>query len=138
MKTLLFRCILAVTCGLLASCGWVEAPWIPGSSAAAAKNQIMLIRQQPPSFGYRRLQAQGTEFRDLGVFVKQRGLPNFLAETGAGERRYFILYYLKNRQAFACRTRLDRGQAVEFAGPYPITDREFKLLNGFRNQARPH
>ena len=92
----------------------------------------MLVRNEPPSFGFQRLTTQSAVYPDLQVFVSQRGLPNFLAETGTGDRRYFILYYLADREAFACRTRPENQRSVEFAGPYPITDREFRLLDGFR------
>ncbi len=97
-----------------------------------AKDQMMLVRSEPPSFGYQRLATKAQTYPDLGVFVSQRGLPDFLAETGNQDRRYLILYYLKKRQAFACRTRAGDNRAVEFAGPYPITDKEFRMLDGFR------
>lgn len=92
----------------------------------------MLVRKEPPSFGFRRLAIQAVAYPDLQVFVSQKGLPNFLAETGTGNRRYFILYYLAAREAFACRTQPESQRSVEFAGPYPITDREFRLLDAFR------
>ncbi len=95
----------------------------------------MLVRKTPPSFGYQRLLTQTDHFPDLGIFVKKHGIPDFLAETGNSERRYFILYYLGSRHAFACRTQAGSNQSVEFAGPYPITQGEFKLLNGFRRNA---
>jgi hypothetical protein len=117
-----------------AACTPVGDSWVVGSMAAAANDQIMLVRAEPPSFGHERLASQIRRYPDLAFFVSQRGLPDFLAETGTGERHYFILYYLKDRQAFACRTRSRRGNAVQFAGPYPITDREFDLLDGFRSK----
>ncbi len=122
-------------CLLSVSCGDVEYPLIPGSQAALAKDQIMLVRKEPPSFGYQRLQSQAGSYPDLAMFVAKHGTPDFLAETGNWERHYFILYYLESRQAFACRTRSDNHQAVEFAGPYPITAGEYKLLTGFRRNA---
>ncbi len=100
--------------------------------SAAANDQIMLVREDPPSFGYQRLSMQGRVFPDLGFFVTKHGPPDFLAETHNRERHYFILYYLSDREAFACRSRADEGHKVEFAGPYPITDGEYKLLDGFR------
>lgn len=100
--------------------------------AAAAKDQIMLVRREPPSFGYQRLEIKMRTSPEMAALVTKRGIPDFLAETGNHERSYFILYYLKARHAFACRTRLGGGSALEFAGPYPITDREFRLLDGFR------
>lgn len=106
-----------------------------GAMAGAASNQIMLVRKEPPSFGYQRLSSQAGVYPDLGYFVSEHGVPNFLAETGNRERHYFILYYLEDREAFACRTRSGNRGAVEFAGPYPITDREFRMLDGFRKES---
>jgi hypothetical protein len=117
------------------SCTQMGDSLLLGGMSAAAKDQIMLVRQEPPSFGYQRLATQTVVYPDLGIFVSQHGVPNFLAETGNSDRRYFILYYLNDREAFACRTRSGRTAGVEFAGPYPITDREFKLLDGFRRDS---
>lgn len=126
-------CLLGLAAvGVLgASCTQVGDSWMFGSMEAAAKNQIMLVRKEPPSFGYQRLEFQSRAYPDLGFFVSKRGLPDFLAETGERNRQYFILYYLKDREAFACRT-TPAARSVEFAGPYPITDKEFRLLDGFR------
>lgn len=110
----------------------------PGGGAADASDQIMLVRQEPPSFGYQRLNARIAAYPDLGVFVAKRGVPDYLAETSNRDREYFILYYLKDRNAYACRTRPGNSGAIEFAGPYPITPREYKTLEGFRKKiARP-
>jgi hypothetical protein len=122
-------------CLLLSGCGVVQSPYIPGSEAAAAKDQIMLVRQDPPSLGYHRLLTQSRTYPDIALFMNKRGVPDFLAETGNWERHYFILYYLRDRDAFACRTRSSNKQAVEFAGPYPITDSEYKLLDELRKTA---
>ena len=130
MKAPRIACLAA--CLLAAACSPAGNTWLPGSRDAAAQDQIMLVRKEPPSFGFRRLAIQAVAYPDLQVFVSQKGLPNFLAETGTGNRRYFILYYLAAREAFACRTQPESRRAVEFAGPYPITDREFRLLDAFR------
>lgn len=124
--------MLGATAGMSCiSCTQVGDSWMFGSMAAAAKDQIMLVRRDPPSFGYQRLEYQSRAYPDLGFFVSKHGQPDFLAETGERDHQYFILYYLKDREAFACRTKSAAG-SVEFAGPYPITDREFRLLNDFR------
>ena len=120
----------------LGGCGVVGSPLLPGSEAAAAKNQIMLVRQEPPSLGYQRLITQARRFPDMIAFTRQRGIPDFLAETGKLERRYFIFYYLQEREAYACRTRIEDQRAVEFAGPYPITKNEYKLLDNLRRSKR--
>lgn len=127
------RLPLAALVSLLAvSCSQLGGTFIRGSEAAAAKDQIMLVRAEPPSFGYQRLVTQMAVFPDLGFFVNSHGVPNFLAETGSKGRKYFILYYLRERKAFVCRNRVENPAAVEFAGPYPVTEREYKLLDGFR------
>lgn len=120
------------------SCTQTGSSWMPGTGASAAKDQIMLVRKDPPSFGYQRMTLQAGTYPDIATFVGLHGLPDFLAETGNQDRRYFILYYLKRRQAFACRTISLRNRTVEFAGPYPITNHEFQLLDGFRRGAAKH
>ncbi len=129
---LLAACLVPL---LATSCVGVADDFLTGMEAAAAKDQIMLVRETPPSFGYQRLVSRVRAHPDLGVFVNQRGLPDFLAETGSRDRQYMILYYLNDRQAFACRTKSARSRMVEFAGPYPITRHEFELLDGFRASA---
>jgi len=124
-------------CVLLGSCAALDRTWVPGSAASAAQNQIMLVRKDPPSLGFRRLATCSKLYPDLGVFQQQQGIPDFLAETGSHDRRYFILYYLRTRKAFACRTRPGHAGAVEFAGPYPITPKEYRMLDDFRRGKAP-
>jgi hypothetical protein len=132
------RMIAAAALVLLGSCVRIaESAWLPGSAAALAKDQIMLVRKDPPSFGFQRLTTCSEIYPDLMMFVRQRGIPDFLAETGDRDRSYFILYYLKPRRAYACRTRPGHAGAVEFSGPYPITAGEYRLLDAFR-QGKAH
>lgn len=100
-----------------------------------ARDQMMLVRSVPPTFGYQRLITQMRAYPDFATFVDQRGVPDFLAETGDRDRRYMILYYLADRQAFASRTVSPRSRTLEFAGPYPITDREFNTLDAIRKRS---
>ena len=102
-----------------------------------ARNQMMLVRKEPPTFGYYRLTSLARIYPDLAFFVKSAALPDFLAETGNHSRNYFILYYLKARQAFACRSRPANAEAIEFAGPYPVTEKEYRTLDGFRTKDAP-
>lgn len=122
---------VAVAGMLLASCSGIGNGMLEGLSATP-ESQIMLVRKEPPSFGFQRLTIQSRVYPDLALFVNQKGLPDFLAETRNSDRHYFIIYYLADREAFACRNRTPGSHTVEFAGPYPITDREYKLLHGFR------
>jgi hypothetical protein len=117
---------------LFNSCAQIENAVVEKAMSMAADDQIMLVRKEPESFGFVRLASQSRTYPDLGTFVSKRGLPDFLAEANNRNQQYFILYYLKNRQAFACRTRSPSSRTIEFSGPYPITDKEFLLLDGFR------
>ena len=119
-------------CLLLGSCLRFDQSWVFGSAASLARDQIMLVRREPPSFGYSRVVSQSQLYPDLAIFVQQHGLPDFLAETGDKDRHYYILYYLRAHAAYACRTRPRHPGATEFAGPYPITKAEYKLLDSFR------
>lgn len=119
-------------CVWLAGCAGFEESGLPGSASSLARNQMMLVHQEPPSFGYYRLTLLTRLYPDLDLFVKKRGVPDFIAETESGYQDYFILYYLKKRQAFACRTHAGSEGRIEFAGPYPVTKREYETLDGFR------
>ena len=122
---------------LFASCATFEESGLPGSASSMARNQMMFIRREPPTFGYYRLTLLSKAYPDLAYFVEKKGDPDFLAETNNRSRDYFILYYLKARHAYACRTRPGQGRAIEFAGPYPITEKEHRLLQGFRSKESP-
>jgi hypothetical protein len=116
------------------ACSSFEESGLPGSASSMARNQMMYVREQPPTFGHYRLGSLARIYPDLAVFVKRKGLPDFLAETTNSNRNYYILYYLDRRQAFACRTRPGQRGTIEVAGPYPVTDKEYKTLDGFRKR----
>lgn len=119
---------------LNSSCSSFEESGLPGSASSMARNQIMLVRQEPATFGYYRLDTHLRNYPDLALFVSKRGMPDFLAEAHSDRQNYFIIYYLRDRQAFACRNSVSRPRSLEFAGPYPITEKESKLLNALRQQ----
>ena len=120
-------CFLAAAM-LLGSCGPLTNDGYIRRTASAANDRIMLVRDQPLTFGYTRLTVLSQLYPDLGLFIEAKGYPEFLAETMKGGNRYLILYYLKERKAFACRSGSGKSRQVEFSGPYPITDREADTL----------
>jgi hypothetical protein len=125
--------VIVVLCVI--GCASFEESGLPGSASSMARNQIMLVRQSPPSFGFSRLQAHVRLHPELDGFLKQRALPDFLAETSDDSRTYFILYFLSEKEAFAFRTLPDDRSQLEASGPYPITRGEQKTLEDFRAQA---
>ncbi len=116
----------------LSSCQQVGDVVMEKAMSTVADGQIMLISREPETFGYVRLVSRAQTYPSLGEFVEKRGLPDYLAETHTRGQEYFILYYLRERKAYACRSLPGKGQRVQFSGPYPITDREYKLLDDFR------
>jgi hypothetical protein len=123
------RCAGAAAMLWLANgCATFEESGLPGSASSMARNQIMLVRAEPESFGHYRLASLIRIYPDLDLFVAKRGDPDFLAEASNSRQHYYILYYLDKRQAFAARTRAPHPTRLEFAGPYPITDKERKTL----------
>ena len=127
--------LIAAGCVFITNCGSVTDAWTTRREASAASNQMMLVRENPGTLGYRRLLARSAESEDLRIFLDQTGTPDFLAEAKSSEREYLIFYYLEKRQAFACRTRGGRSGPVEFSGPYPMTAGEIKLLTAARKKA---
>lgn len=117
---------------MLASCASFEESGLPGSASSMAHNQIMVVSSEPATFGHYRLTSLMRIYQDLDLFVAKRGVPDFLAETHNARQQYFILYYLKDREAYAARTRPPQRERLEFAGPYPITDKEKQTLKELR------
>ena len=128
-------CAAGIGVSLLGACASFEESGLPGSAASMARNQIMLVRKSPPSFGFSRLQAHVRAHPELDGFIKARALPDFLAETSDESRTYFILYFLENKQAYAFRTQPENRASIEASGPYPITEGERHILENFQEQA---
>lgn len=95
----------------------------------------MLVREQPPTLGHRRLVYQSAEHPDLSAFLNKNGEPEFIAETSSGDRRYIILYYLDRKKAYACRTWDNDNTIINFAGPYDVSDEEVSLLRGLMDNS---
>ena len=127
---------ILLTALALGACAPVGDAWRTGWTERAASDQIMLVSNHPSTLGRQRLDSQSRLYPDLGKFLSMSGWPDFLAETSNDGRRYLILYYLDRRQAFAARTRRPDDYSMEFAGPYPITDRENTMFRGMKQSFR--
>ena len=115
---------------------------LPGTNSSylqrtseSANDQIMLVRRDPPTFGFQRLAAHITAYSRLGVFIAQTSDPDFLAEINENGDRYLILYYTRSSKAYACRIGGDDSRQVEFSGPYSITKGEARTLQDLRNRS---
>ncbi len=126
----------AIALILAAACRPLGDAWMTGWTQARASNRIMIVREQPRSLGHQRLVNQAGVYPDLNAFLHLRGLPDFLAESSASKRRFLILYYLDDHTAIAARTKGPGSRSIEFAGPYPITDREYRHLSNLRKKNR--
>ena len=113
-------------------CRPVADAWMTGWTGAEANDRIMLVRQQPRTLGYQRMLSQAGVYPDLAIFVNERGMPDFLAESTTNNRHFLILYYLEKRSAYACRAKAPSTREIEFSGPYPITEREYRLLGDLK------
>jgi hypothetical protein len=113
---------------LAGGCATFEESGLPGSASSMARNQIMLVRSEPESFGHYRLVSLSRNFPDLDLFIARRGTPDFLAEASNRGQKYYILFYLKDRQSYSARTRAPHPKRLEFSGPYPMPEKEYKTL----------
>lgn len=131
------RCLILLAmalCVAVPSCMTYEESGLPGSAASMAHNQLMYVSEERETFGYYRIRTLVEQQPDLGLFVRQRGMPEFLAETTNDGVHYSILYYLSDREAFASRPRIGEARSLEFSGPYPITPREVRILENLRDR----
>ncbi len=120
----------------MTACSHYEESGLPGSAAALARDKMMLVREEPPSFGSYRMHTLMETYPAIRGFIEDHGMPDFLAETRHERYEYLILYYLGRREAHACKVGLGWSREVEFSGPYPVTDSEYKVLDGFRADQR--
>jgi hypothetical protein len=111
---------------LLAACAPVNEE--VGRSERAAQDRIMLVRGAPETLGHRRLVYQSAAHPSLRGFLRDEGLPDFIAETSSEDRQYMILYYLDSMSAYSCRSRRGTAAPVDVAGPYKMTKRETAVL----------
>lgn len=109
-----------------------------GRSERAAQDRIMLVRNAPETLGHRRLVYQSAAHPSLRVFLRDEGLPDFIAETSSEDRQYMILYYLDSMSAYSCRTRRGTSLPVDVAGPYKMTKRETAVLRELQNGSEGH
>lgn len=126
---------VATTALFTGACRPVTDAWMTGWTENQANDRIMLVRKEPRTLGFQRLASQSGVYPDLGEFLRLRGEPDFLAESSASGRHFLILYYLDDRTAFACRAKAPSTRSIEFAGPYPITEREYQVLGDLKRQA---
>jgi hypothetical protein len=123
--------------GGLTGCGTIPETFMVTATEYQAADHLMLVRADPQTLGYRRLNYQAVVYPELGSFLRFRGHPDFLAEANNDGRHYMILYYLKTSQAFASRTLRETPRGITFAGPYPITRREVSLMKNMAALSQP-
>lgn len=133
MRHLLPLLLLTFICS---SCAPYRAAWASGWTEKAANNSIMYINEEPPTLGWKRLQYQAELHPEFRQFIDQLGKPDCIAETTHTQRHYMILYYLNQRKAFSFRNDTRSvSKPIEVAGPYNISDKEYRLLRDFKKRA---
>ena len=118
------RCLVSVWIFAMVSCSPVTSAWMSGWTASAARDHIMLVREEPPSLGYRRLAYQSDIFPGLRGFIAVHGQPDFLAETRGGGIHYLVFYYLNPGRVFVMHTRGSGTGSMECDGPYALGHKE--------------
>jgi hypothetical protein len=120
---------------LAGACATFEESGLPGSASSMARNKIMLVRHEPETFGHYRLVSLSRNYPDLDLFVAKRGTPDFLAEASNRGQRYYILFYLNDRQSYSARTRAPHPNRLEFSGPYPMPEKEYATLMRMKEES---
>jgi hypothetical protein len=128
--------VLFASLFLLENCAPYRAAWHSGWTQHDANNSMMLVIDQPPTLGYKRLQSHRAIHPEFAQLLEELGQPDCIAESTQEDQHYMILYYLNQRHAFSCRTNAKRSSAMmQFSGPYPISDKEFNTLTQFKAKA---
>lgn len=113
-------------------CSHFDESGLPGSAASLARDRMMLVREDPPTFGHYRLRSLRRAYPELAGVIDKQGTPDFIAETRHSRYEYLIFYYLNEREAYAIKVGRQPPHQVKASGPYSITDSEYEILDGFR------
>ena len=114
----------AIGSALLNSCGGNYLQ----RTTAASNDRVMLVEENPVSFGFKRVQALSEQYEDFALLLKQNGYPRYLGEARRGGQRYMTVYYPQYRRAYVCRANISKDSVMEYSGPYTITDNELETL----------
>jgi len=119
----------------LSSCEIYKHAWELGASSAQA-NGILAVRAEPPSVGFRRLQAHAGLNPALKVFFQTRGYPEFIIEDQKYSRLALVCYYPKKNQAYMIQSVGYSPEGTRVLGPEPIGAKDKRLLNALNEVAR--
>ena len=111
-------------------CTLLGGPSLPGTGDSAARDRILHVTEDPPSFGFKRLTQHAAASAALKEFLEARGHPDFIIEDTGLVSRKLVLYYVKPDQAYLLSIKKGlTAQKFDVSGPEPIGKRTRELFD---------
>lgn len=119
--------LLTLSVLLLSSCEAYKSNFMLGWTYADAQG-IQPVRANPPTIGYRRLQAYATVNQAMKMFLQAKGMPDYIIEKPVFSSRIACFYLTKNHAYLLEMSGHYAIQGMKVLGPEPIGEKDLKLF----------
>lgn len=137
MNALLRFCTLVASCASLASCQAYKSQAYLGWTLAEAGG-IQIVRENPPSLAWKRLQAHADINAAVKFFLQEKGMPDYLLENHGLIEIRLCCFYEKKNEAWLILAKGYQSEGTRILGPEPIGEKDrrlFKAINELQQAA---
>lgn len=127
MNAVLRFCSLAAACASLASCQLYKSQAYLGWTQAEAGG-IQVVRQNPPSLAWKRLQAHADVNEAVKFFLKDKGMPDYVLENHGLIEVRICCFYEKKNEAWLILAKGYQAAGTRILGPEPIGEKDRRLF----------
>lgn len=123
-----FRCCtLVALVTLLASCQLYKSQAYLGWTQAEAGG-IQIVRENPPSLAWKRLQAHADVNAAVKLFLQDKGMPDYVLESHGLIEVRICCFYEKKNEAWLILAKGYQAAGTRLLGPEPIGEKDRRLF----------
>ncbi len=127
MNRLLRLGTLVAACASLASCQTYKSQAYLGWTQAEAGG-IQIVRENPPSLAWKRLQAHADVNAAVKLFLQEKGMPDYLLESHGLLEVRLCCFYEKKNEAWLILAKGYQPAGTRLLGPEPIGEKDRRLF----------
>lgn len=120
-------CCLALLGFALASCQLYKSQAYLGWTQAEADG-IQIVRANPPSLAWKRLQAHADVNATVKFFLQDKGMPDYLLESHGLLEVRICCFYEKKNEAWLILAKGYQAAGTRILGPEPIGEKDRRLF----------
>lgn len=127
MNPLLRLCGFVALAATLASCQMYKSQAYLGWTQAEAAG-LQIVREQPPSLAWKRLQAHADVNAAVKFFLQDKGMPDYLLESHGLIEVRLCCFYAKKNEAWLILAKGYQAPGTRILGPEPIGEKDRRLF----------